>query len=543
MMEKEKEIKSQKELLDKREKKIKNKENNYNDKIELLKNKEKENSNKDKEFQINIEKIKNKENELKERENDIFNREKELNNKIVNLNKREEEIIKRENEINKKNGSLGDKENYLEQDLKKIGKNEKEILQNNILLNPIKNNINNVKPNIQNQINNTNHKRVSSAPKIPVKEEPIKRFINTPLIGLKNIGLSSFKNSVLQCFSQTKELTNYFLREKSRDVIFNNNIAKKNKEDLQLCPVFYELIQNLWYKSGRAFYSPDKFLKIVDEMCKYQVLNFKPQDSKDFIIFILEQLHKELQKSIKTNSNHLDDPLNQYDKVNTFNHFIEDFKENTSIISDLFFGINETNTICLNCKNNYNAKGINNPISYNYGIFNCLIFPLEEVKKMKMQSKPNNYMIFNINTVSLRDCFLYNQKTGYFTGQNRNYCNLCKQLSVTIYTNKIYSSPKYLILIMNRGKSNVFKIPLDFGEYLDLNQFVIQKDMKMIYNLYGVISQTGESGLSEHYVAACKSPIDNKWYRYNDINVIHINNFDKDVYNFGRPYILFYQKE
>ena len=66
------------------------------------------------------------------------------------------------------------------------------------------------------------------------------------------------------------------------------------------------------------------------------ILKFKPQDSKDFIIFILEQLHKELQKSIKTNSNHLDEPLNQYDKVNTFNHFREDFKENISIISVSF---------------------------------------------------------------------------------------------------------------------------------------------------------------------------------------------------------------
>ena len=119
-----------------------------------------------------------------------------------------------------------------------------------------------------------------------------------------------------------------------------------------------------------------------------------------------------------------------------------------------------------------------------------------------------------------------------------------KKMNKKKHKSKIYCfCPKYLILIMNRGKNNVFKIHLDFGEYLDLNQFVIQKDMKMIYNLYGVISQTGESGPSEHYVAACKSPIDNKWYRYNDINVIPINNFGEDVYNFGTPYILFYQKE
>ena len=76
-------------------------------------------------------------------------------------------------------------------------------------------------------------------------------------------------------------------------------------------------------------------------------------------------------------------------------------------------------------------------------------------------------MISNINTVSLIDCFWYNQKIEYFTGQNRNYCKECKQLSDAMYINKIFSSPKYLILIMNRGKNNVFKIHLDFSEFLD----------------------------------------------------------------------------
>ena len=36
-------------------------------------------------------------------------------------------------------------------------------------------------------------------------------------------------------------------------------------------------------------------------------------DSKDFIIFILEQLHKELKKSVKSNNNFsgINEPLNQ----------------------------------------------------------------------------------------------------------------------------------------------------------------------------------------------------------------------------------------
>ena len=422
--------------------------------------------------------------------------------------------------------------------------NPNNINQNQNIFN---NNINQINPSILNRnIQKPKDKRESSVPTTPVKIEPLKSYIYQPLIGLNNIGSNCFKNSVLQCLSHTEDLTNYFLKETSINSIYNNNVEKRNKYALQLCPVYRELIQNLWDKNGRTSFSPDKFMRVIDDMSKNDILAFKKGeagDAKDFIIFILEQFHKELQKSVKKNNNQPTTPLNQYDKENCFNHFIEDFKENCSIISDIFFGFNETNTICLNCKKNYNSKGLNNPICYNYGIFNCLIFPLEEVKNMKMQSMQNNFIQMNINSVNLMECFFYNQKTDYFTGQNQNYCNLCKQLSDAIYVNKIFSSPKYLILIMNRGKNNVFKIKLDFSEMLDLTQFVIQKDKpQIIYNLYGVITHIGESGPNAHFVAACRSPIDNHWYRYNDAIVTPITDYNKEVYNFGTPYILFYKK-
>ena len=57
---KEKRIKAQKELLDKREEEINKKEKNYNDKIEKLKNVEKGYEKREKEIQIEIEKILNK---------------------------------------------------------------------------------------------------------------------------------------------------------------------------------------------------------------------------------------------------------------------------------------------------------------------------------------------------------------------------------------------------------------------------------------------------------------------------------------------------
>ena len=81
---------------------------------------------------------------------------------------------------------------------------------------------------------------------------------------------------------------------------------------------------------------------------------------------------------------------------------------------------------------------------------------------MKNKSMQNNNYI-NIpqnNCVSLYECFYYNQKTDLFNGDNKNYCNICKQLFNSLYTSKIYSSPKVLILILNRENNNIYDIKI-----------------------------------------------------------------------------------
>ena len=64
----------------------------------------------------------------------------------------------------------------------------------------------------------------------------------------------------------------------------------------------------------------------------------------------------------------------------------------------------------------------------------------------------------NNNRVSLYECFYYNQKTYLFTGENQNYCNICNQLSDSYYTSKILVSPNILVLILNRGKGNIYDV-------------------------------------------------------------------------------------
>ena len=157
--------------------------------------------------------------------------------------------------------------------------------------------------------------------------------------------------------------------------------------------------------------------------------------------------------------------------------------------------------------------------------------------------KDNNILINANNNVTIYECFYYNQKSDLFTGENKNYCNICRQLWDSVYTSKIFVTPNTLIIILNRGKGNIYKVKLDFNEVIDITQFVIQKDKpQLIYSLYGVITHIGESGPNAHFIASCKSPIDNQWYRYNDAMVNPINNVQKDIIDFGTPYILFYSK-
>ena len=527
---------------------IKNlKENNEN----IINNLNKNLTEKENEKNLKIENLEKNIKELNEiltqKKNDYEIKIKEYENKMKEKNNNEEVlklISEKEKELNNKISFLEDKENLIEKEMKEL--NKKKIEFDRIK----KDNINLVETNKM-LLKEIEEKNVAS--KTMVQKENLLKSMNENqklsiinekeeepiLIGLNNIGATCFMNSVLQCLSQTKPLTDYFLNEKNLVKIFSNNIEIKNKNEPQLSPIYCDLINKLWNRNGPKSFSPNDFMNQVEKMNPL-FKKGEAGDSKDFIIFIFEQLHKELKGPVPGANQGNVQPLNQYDKYNSFNYFFNDFKKDCSIISDIFFGFNETTNECLNCKAIYNSKGYNSPICYNYGIFNCLIFPLEEVKNMKYNNIQNNQN----NVVSLYDCFCYNQKSEIFTGENRNYCNVCKQVYDSIYTSKVFIGPNILVLILNRGKGNIYDVKLQFAEQIDITQFVLQRDKpQLIYNLYGVITHIGQSGPNAHFVASCKSSINNKWYRFNDAMINPINDLQKEVIEFGTPYILFYKKQ
>ena len=218
----------------------------------------------------------------------------------------------------------------------------------------------------------------------------------------------------------------------------------------------------------------------------------------------------------------------QQDKKAMLNYFVPHFESNyRSIISELFYGLTYNQTQCQFCKR----------ILYNYQTMNFLIFPLAQVLNYKMQSV-NFQNNFN-NTVTLEDCFKYNQN---ITPLNDYYCNICKQTSTALYASFISVSPNIIIIILNRGVGLQYKVKIDFEENLDLKNYVEFFKDQAFYELIGVVTHYGESGASGHFMARCKSPIDGFWYLYNDAIIQKLEYFTKENFLQGNPYILFYKK-
>ena len=352
-------------------------------------------------------------------------------------------------------------------------------------------------------------------------------------IGLNNIGATCYMNATLQCLRNSLYLANYFLNPKNEKLI--------TLPDNKLSISFLEVIKKLWikkYNDDKNNYSPYNFKKTISEMNPL-FEGVEANDSKDLINFILQQLHSELNLT-KNNENKIINNINQYDELAMIQNFLEDFQQNNhSIISDAFFGIIETETVCLNCKERYLKNGIINPPSlYNFQFISFIIFPLEEIRKLK--SSTNN---INYNEINIYDCFDYYERPELLEGNNAIWCQNCQQNSSAYYMTKLYSSSYYLILILNRGKGNIYDVKLYFEEEIDIGKYVQMKSKdNLFYKLYAIVTHLGPSSMSGHFIAFCRSPIDNNWYKYNDAQVSLIGNFYKDIHEFGCPYILFYER-
>ena len=358
----------------------------------------------------------------------------------------------------------------------------------------------------------------------------ISKFTKPPLIGLANIGATCYMNATLQCLSNIDTLTNYFLMYQN---VFSQNIIKYD-----LTSEYVKLVKNLWDENNvKKYYEPHDFKNKIGQ--KNPLFSgIAANDSKDLILFLFQEMHKELNKfdinSINFNGDN--NPMkDQTNEKGEYKHFLEDYYSvNNSIIQKLFYGEQESISVCHNC----NVK------MYNFSMFSFLIFPLEKVRQYMINIQSDGF-----DKVTLKDCFEQYTSEEILSGENQMYCNYCHQNADYSTYNKIYKHSEILVIILNRGNGLEFNVEFEYPEKIKINDYInldnnnnyhYNEDIK--YELIGIISHLGDSSMSGHFIAICKNPVDKKWYKFNDAIVSESTYELVSDDNFNNiPYVLFYK--
>ena len=350
-----------------------------------------------------------------------------------------------------------------------------------------------------------------------------------PLIGLQNVGLTCYMNSILQCLLHIPELNVFFIKlypERKNEFMKINNDCETNG---RLCEEYYNIVKKVFefknnsnniYKIYKHYYrnnsiAPITFNKLLSNL-NPQFARYESNDAKDLLLYLFQAMHSEVNyygdKRLKNVPK-----CNQLIEYESFKFFMTVNKSlNLSIFSHLFYGITKSITKCSSCNNKL----------YNFQFIQFLSFPTFEYKK--------GY--FNLYR-GFKDFI----KTEKMSGDNQCYCQYCKGLRDSLVKTKIFIPPLYLLINIDYGKNKKF-LPssINFGSSIDIKDF-IDKNYKGCtqYKLISVTTHIGQSGNGGHYISYCRDSKD-KWYEFNDSSVYESSS--NEIYNYT-PYLLIYKKE
>jgi ubiquitin C-terminal hydrolase len=261
--------------------------------------------------------------------------------------------------------------------------------------------------------------------------------------------------------------------------------------------------------------NPEKFinkLKILSSSFNKDEEN----DIGELITFLIEQINSEAKE------------INEYKN------------NNVSCIYDIFFGgKNEIITECLTCINNNQEKKFVEEKDLYY-----LMFKLNVIYDFLINNK-----IKETNKINIYDCLNYYESPKIIE-QNGKECDKCGNKEAFLITSKIKKCQNNLLVLLNKNFINEEKnenIKFELNEIIDMKNFIKENENKekILYGLYAIICLSisfEENKNKIHHVAFCKSPVDGKWYKYDDNIVETVTELENEVDKFGMPVALFYQK-
>lgn len=341
----------------------------------------------------------------------------------------------------------------------------------------------------------------------------------TGLIGFTNQGNNCFMNSALQCLFNIPPLADYFLNDLYVDEI---NLDNPGSSRGAITLSFAHLLKQYWTRSDLSEINPKELSGVI--------LRFGPQfskgtqqDSHEFLVFLLDKLHEDL--------NRVKEKLKIEEKDYTGDHFEEYASEswrnylslNKSVIVDLFQGQSKSTLKCMACGHK----------SHKFEPFMYLSLPIPGNDDEQHQ-------------VSLIECMKEYSKEERLKFGERWSCPQCRKLTEGTKKLEIWKLPNILLVHLKRfqfckqfnGKKICRLVDFPIVD-LDLSPIVqgYQRD-KPIYDLLAVSNHQGELS-SGHCFTFAKNREDQAWYSFNDSEVVKLK---KENIVSSSGYVLFFCK-
>ncbi|KAM3615781.1 uncharacterized protein V6R79_007674 [Siganus canaliculatus] len=246
--------------------------------------------------------------------------------------------------------------------------------------------------------------------------------------GLSNLGNTCFMNSSIQCVSNTKPLTDYFISGKHLyELNRTNPIGMRG----HMAKCYGDLVMELWSGTQKNV-AP---LKLRWTIAKYapRFNGFQQQDSQELLAFLLDGLHEDLNRVHEKPYVELEDSDGRPDWEVASEAWDNHLRRNRSIVVDLFHGQLKSQVKCKTCGH----------ISARFDPFNFLSLPLPMDSSMHLE----------ITVIKLDGSTP--MRYGLRLNMDEKYTGLKKQLS------ELCSLKPEQILLAEVHNSNIKNFPQD----------------------------------------------------------------------------------